>query len=326
MKTRPIGSSGIQASPIVFGAWAIGGTLWGGTDEAAAVDAIRAAIEHGINCIDTAPVYGFGLSETLVGKAVEGKRDQVVIATKCGLRWDIDHGEYQIMMDDKPIHRFLGPDSIRHEVEQSLKRLNTDYIDLLQTHWQEDITPVEDVMETLVQLKQEGKIRAIGVSNCSAERMQRYAAVGPIDSDQEKYSMLDRDIEKDQLPYCKANNISVLAYSPLSMGILTGKLTPERQLSGDDIRQTRPRFSKENRARVIAMLDEMKPVADKYELTSAQLVLAWTIAQPGLTHALAGARNPQQAIENAKAGSVELTADDLDEINRILETNRPNIV
>lgn len=325
MKRRALGQSGIEASVIVLGTWAIGGTWWGGSDEAASIDAIKAAIDNGVNCIDTAAVYGFGLSETLVGKAIEGRRDQVIIATKCGLRWDADIGIPFFELEGKSVNRYLAPDSIRWEVEQSLTRLNIDCIDLYQTHWQEDSTPAEDTMAALLDLKNEGKIRAIGVSNCDANGMKRYTSVGPLDCDQEKFSMLDTEIKNDQLPYCQKNNIALLAYSPMAMGLLTGKLTPERELKEGDVRLVRPRFDKENRARVITMLDEFKPVAARYDLTIAQLVLAWTIAQPGITHVLAGARNADQALENIKAGNTEISESDLKAINQILEKHRANI-
>ncbi len=325
MKYRSLGQSGIDASIIVLGTWAIGGTWWGGADEADSISAIHAAIDNGVNCIDTAAVYGFGLSETVVGKAIKGRRDPLVIATKCGLRWDFDQGQHFFDLEGKSVHRHLAPDSIRWEVEQSLKRLNIDCIDLYQTHWQDDSTPAEDTMAALVELKQQGKIRAIGVSNCDSGRMKQYAIAGPVDADQEKFSMIDLEINHDQVPYCQDNNIAVLAYSPMAMGLLTGKLTPERELKEGDVRLMRPRFSKENRARVITMLDEFKPIAANYDLTIAQLVLAWTIAQPGITHVLAGARNAQQALENVNAGNVEMSEPDLNEIDRILENHRANI-
>lgn len=319
MKCRPLGQSNINASVIAIGTWAIGGTWWGGTDESDSIDAIRAAIDNGVNFIDTAAVYGFGVSETLVGKAIEGRRDQVFIATKCGLRWDFDEGQHFFDLEGKSVHRYLGADSIRWEVEQSLNRLNIDCIDLYQTHWQDPAIPVEETMTALLELKQEGKIRAIGVSNCDSNRMKQYASVGPLDSDQEKFSMLDPEINDDQVPYCIENNVAILAYSPMAMGLLTGKLTPERKLKEGDVRLTRPRFSKENRIRVQTMLKELKPIADQYDLTMPQFVLAWTVAQPGVTHVLAGARNPQQALENAKAGNLEINESDLNTISQILE-------
>jgi len=318
VRYRSLGQSGIQASVVAFGAWAIGGWPWGGTDESNAIAAIHKALDLGMNLIDTAPAYGLGLSEEIVGKALQGRRDKAIIATKCGLVWHTDKGTYYFTEYDKPVYRYLGPESIRYEVEQSLKRLRTDYIDLLQTHWQDPTTPIEDTMGELLRLKDEGKIRAIGVSNVTVEQLEAYRRVGPVDSDQELYSMLDRRIEADLLPYCREHNIAVLAYSPLAQGLLTGKVGPEREFPQGDMRRNNPRFSVENRRHIAAMLDEFRPIADDRGITLTQLVIAWTVAQPGLTHALVGARNPEQVEENAGAGDVELTAEELNVINNAI--------
>ena len=318
MEYRPLGVSGIEASVVGLGAWAIGGWMWGGTDERRSVEAIQASLDAGINFVDTAPAYGMGLSETIVGKAIAGRRDKVFIATKCGIVWHTDKGTPFIDQNGKTMHRYLGPESIRYEVEQSLKRLNIDYIDLYQTHWQDETTPIEETMATLLDLKREGKIRAIGVSNATVEQIEAYRCVGPLDSGQEKYSMLDRGLESDYLPYTLKNNIAVLAYSPLALGLLTGKVSPEREFPADDLRHSNPRFSVESRKQVLAMLDKMRPIAENHGLTLAQLVIAWTTSQPGLTHALVGARNPQQARENAAAGSVALSAEELVTLNKIV--------
>lgn len=326
MLIRPLGESGIEASAVALGTWVSGGWMWGGSEEQESIDAIRAAIDAGITLIDTAPVYGFGRSEELVGRAIEGRRESVIVATKCGLVWDdakgtqgIVGGERFFETDedsagegkDRAVHRHLSPESIRREVEASLRRLKTDYIDLYQTHWQDSTVPIEETMGCLLALKGEGKIRAIGVSNASDEELARYRAVGPVDSDQEKYSMLDRELERTRLPLCLAGNIAVLAYSPLALGLLTGKVGPERTFPTGDLRNSRERFSPEHRASVLAMLDEIREVTEAHGLTFAQLVIAWTIRQPGLTHALVGARTPKQAEENAAAGRVELEPDEL---------------
>lgn len=299
---------------IGFGAWAIGGWLWGGTDRRQAVRAIQAAVDAGVNLIDTAPVYGMGLSEEIVGEAIRGRRERVVLATKCGLVWHTQQGRLFFHQDGKPVHRFLGADSIRYEVEQSLRRLGVETIDLYQTHWQDSTTPIEETMSVLLDLKREGKIRAIGVSNATVEEIERYRRLGPVDSDQEKYSLLDRDHERDLIPYCREHGIAFLAYSPLAYGLLTGKLSPEREFSGDDLRRNNPRFSAENRRRVNAMLERIRPLAQARGLAISQLVLAWTVAQPGVTHALVGARNPEQALENAGAGDVVLSEQEQAEI------------
>lgn len=318
MQQRYLGTSKLKASVVAIGTWAIGGWRWGGTDEADSIRAIHAALDAGINFIDTAPAYGLGLSEEIVGKALQGKRDQAIIATKCGLVWHTDRGTHFFDEFGKPVNKYLGPDSIRYEVEQSLQRLQTDYIDLYQTHWQDVTTPIEDSMAELLRLKEEGKIRAIGVCNATVAEMERYRSLGSIESDQEKYSMLDRKLEVENLPWCQEKNIAFLAYSPLAQGLLTGKMGPERVFSGDDQRNTNPRYSVENRQRIQTLLNGIQPYADKYGLTLGQAVIAWTIAQPGVTHALVGARTVEQAIENAGAGKVELDNDDVEAITALV--------
>jgi methylglyoxal reductase len=314
---RPLGQSGITASAIAHGAWAIGGWMWGGTDEEKSVRSIRASLDAGVNFIDTAPAYGLGLSERIVGQAIQGRRDKVIVATKCGLVWHTNRGNFFVSQNGTRIHRYLGAPSIRHEVEQSLRRLHTDYIDLYQTHWQDDTTPIAETMGTLLELKQQGKIRAIGVSNCTVEQLREYQAVGTVDTAQERYNMLDRALEAEYLPYCKRNNIAVLAYSPLANGLLTGKVDPDRVFPEDDLRHQNPLYTRESRIRVNGMLDQMREVAKKHGLAIGQLVIAWTIAQRGLTHALVGARDAEQAIENA-AAAVTLPAGDLASIGEAL--------
>jgi methylglyoxal reductase len=311
MRYRLLGQSGIEASVVAFGAWAVGGWFWGGADEQESVAAIRGAIDAGITLIDTAPAYGLGHSEEIVGKAIQGRRDKVVLATKCGLVWDSKKGTHFFDELGRPIHRYLGAESIRYEVEQSLRRLQTDVIDLYQTHWQDPTTPIEETMATLLELKREGKIRAIGVSNATTQQMDEYRKSGPLDSDQEKYSMLVRGMDSEQLPYCERNHIAMLAYSPLAQGLLTGKVPVDRVLAEGDLRAESPKFSLVNRQKILGFLEEIRPVADANEATLAQLVIAWTLAQPGLTHALAGARNARQATENAAAGDLVLARSEL---------------
>ena len=304
---RPLGQSGITASAIAHGAWAIGGWMWGGTDEERSVRSIQASIDAGVNFIDTAPAYGLGLSERIVGQAIQGRRDKVILATKCGLVWHTPRGTFFVDQNGTRIHRYLGAQSIRYEVEQSLRRLNTDYIDLYQTHWQDATTPIAETMGTLLELKQEGKIRAIGVSNCSVQQLRQYQDTGTIDTAQERFNMLDRAREAEYLPYCRRHNIAVLAYSPLANGLLTGKVDPDRVFPPDDLRHSNPLYTRESRVRVNGMLDQMREVANRHRLSIGQLAIAWTIAQPGLTHALVGARDATQATENA-AAAVMLTA------------------
>ena len=338
MRYRALGQSGIEASVVGLGAWAIGGWMWGGADDDDSADAIRAAIDAGMNLIDTAPMYGYGHSEEVVGKAIAGRRDRVVLATKCGLRWDLDEprGKFHFAGDDKQIvsgddapykvYRWNDPDSIRHECEQSLRRLGVDHIDLYQTHWQDPTTPIEDTMAGLLKLKDEGKIRAIGVSNATPGDMDRYRAVGPLDADQEKYSMIDRGLEEQSLPYCLKHNVAILAYSPLAHGLLTGKIGPDRTFNEGDLRATRPRFSVDNRRKVAALLDAIRPLAAAHGITLAQLAIAWAMAQPGLTHALVGARTPKQVAENGAAADVTLSGAELKQIDAALAQHAKDVV
>ena len=223
MDTRPLGNSGVRVTPVIFGAWAIGGWMWGGNDERDSIDAIRASIDAGVNTIDTAAIYGFGYSEELVARAIEGRRDKVVIATKCGMRWDSDEGSDPWPQKDNKgrdvvIRKNAKPDSIVYECEQSLRRLRTDVIDLYQIHWPDVSTPVEDSIAAMAKLKQQGKILAIGVSNYDADWIRRASKVAPIDSVQPHYSLLTRGVERDVLPLCREMNIGVIAYSPLERG------------------------------------------------------------------------------------------------------------
>ena len=324
MRTKPIGRSGIEASVVALGTWVMGGWMWGGADEDDSIGAIHAGLDAGINFIDTAPIYGFGHSEIVVGRALKGRRDSVVLATKVGMVPNAPGGRLEFRSTGLgphefghiPVHIYNHPESIRAEVEMSLKRLQTDRIDLIQTHWQEEQTPIEDTMGALLRLKEEGKVRAIGVCNATVAQMDGYRSVGGLDSDQEKYSMLDRKkMEGGQLGYCCENDIAVLAYSPLALGLLTGKVGPERVFPEGDLRRTRDRFSVDNRKRVKELLDSFAPIAAKHDCTLGQLVIAWTTHQPGLTHALVGARTPEQAVENARGGEIELTDEELATMN-----------
>ena len=315
MQTRDIGKSGIEASAIGLGTWAIGGWMWGGTDEAASVAAIRAALDAGVSLIDTAPAYGMGRSEEIVGKAIAGRRDEVVLATKCGLVWHTNGGNHFFDQDGTPVHRYLGPESIAHEIDQSLRRLGTDYIDLYITHWQDPTTPIAETMGALEDLKRAGKIRAIGASNATPADVEAYLAAGTLDAIQEQFSMVHRDIEAELVPLCLRHGVSILSYSSLALGLLTGKIGPDRVFEGDDLRIADPRFSVENRRRVAAFAAEVRPVAAAHGATITELVIAWTLRQPGITFALCGARNPDQARENARAGAIELDARDLARID-----------
>lgn len=324
MQLRSLGTSGIQASAIAMGAWAIGGgSWWGDNDDALSVRAIHAALAEGVNLIDTAPVYGFGHSEEVVGQAIKGRRDQVIIATKCGLRWDGEkHGAYYFERDGRRVFKSQHPDSIREEVEISLRRLGTDYIDLYQTHWPTltpEAEPIAATMACLMQLKQEGKIRAIGASNVSLEQIREYQAHGVLDVVQMRYTMLDRKIEGALLDHCIAQNIAVLAHSPMEHGLLTGKIGMDRVFSEGELRAGKVWFAPANRQRVLSMLDGWQDLTVKYACDIAQLVIAWTIGQPGITHALCGARKPEQVHDNAGAGRLVLEVQDMQRIRRDVE-------
>ncbi len=311
MRFIKLGTTDIKVSVVALGTWAIGGQWWGGTDEKDSIEAIKASVEEGINFIDTAPAYGQGISEQYVARAIEGKRDKVVLATKCGLRWDLARGfHFFDYPSGEPVYRYLGSQSIEHELDMSLKRLKTDYIDLYQTHWQDPTTPISETMETLLRLKEKGKIRAIGVSNASLDQIRQYLKYGALDSDQEKYSMLDRSVENEILPFCQKNSITMLAYSPIEKGLLTGKISPERKFSEGDSRIGDAMFSKENIARTNSLLEKhLKPLADKYNATYGNLAAAWIIRRPNSV-ALLGARNKKQALENVRSGSILIDEED----------------
>jgi len=315
MIRRRLGQSELEVPAIVFGAWAIGGWNWGGSDDEAAMRAIQAGIDAGMNAIDTAPVYGFGHSEEVVGRAIAGRREQVLLLTKVGLRWDDPRGEFYFKTADqlgKPreIWRNGRPDAIAAEVEQSLRRLRTNYLDLVQIHWPDPTTPLSDTLGALAQLVQQGKVRAIGVSNFTPALLQEaQLELGslPLASNQPKYSLVAREAESRLLPWCRERGIGSIVYSPLEQGLLTG-------------RQKRATFTRENRARVNTLLQrEVLPVARRHRATIAQVVLAWTVAQPGVTSAIAGARTADQARENAGAGSLQLDPLELGSIRLAFE-------
>jgi aryl-alcohol dehydrogenase-like predicted oxidoreductase len=312
---RSIGRSGVQASAVGLGTWAIGGWMWGGTDEKQSIAAIHASLDAGVTLIDTAPAYGLGRSEEIVGKALQGRRDKAVIATKCGLVWHTDKGRHFFDQDEKPVHRYLGRDAIFHEVETSLARLGTDYIDLYITHWQDPTTPIEETVRALEDLRSSGKIRAIGASNLSAAELDAYIVTGSLDAIQERFSMIDREIAKDLLPVARQNDVSTLSYSSLALGLLSGTVDPDRTFSGDDQRKDNPRFSVSNRLKAREFAEAIQPVASRHDASIAQTVIAWTLAQEGVTFALCGARNPEQALENAKAGTIRLGREDLSAID-----------
>lgn len=322
---RQIGRSGVNASVVGLGTWAIGGWMWGGTDETESIAAIQASLEAGVTLIDTAPAYGLGRSEEIVGKALAGRRDKAMIATKCGLVWHTQKGNHFFDQDGKPVHRYLGRDTIVHEVEESLRRLGTDYIDLYITHWQDPTTPIEETVAALEDLKQAGKIRAIGASNVNRTELEQYIQTGSLDAIQERFSMIDRKIEADLLPLTVQNGVSTLSYSSLALGLLSGIIGPDRIFAGDDQRKDNPRFSVANRQKAKVFSDAIRPVAERHGASIAQVVIAWTLAQPGVTFALCGARNPAQALDNARAGMLRLGADDLSAIDTAVAAKLANM-
>lgn len=326
MEYRKIGETDLQCSAITFGAWAIGGWRWGGNDRKESIKAIVAAYEHGVTSIDTAPAYGQGLSEEIIAEALQQiPRDKVQILTKYGLRWDVKQGEFWFSskgMDgsDIDLYKLSSKKSIMEECENSLQRLKTDYIDLYQAHWPDSTTPVSETMEAMMRLKEQGKIREAGVCNYSLVQIKETGKTTTLASNQVPYSMVLRDIEKDLVPWCIEHKTSIIAYSPLQRGLLTGKLKPGHVFSEGDHRQGLNYFSFENIERVNKMLGTLQPLAHEKKATLAQLVLRWTIEQPGITIALAGARNEIQAIENAKAADIQLTAQEMKFINGQVQT------
>ena len=324
MKQKPLGNSGLSASIVGLGAWVLGGgPIWGqDTDDAESVRTIQAALDLGINLIDTAPAYGWGRSERVVGRALKGRRDRAIVATKCGLWWEDARGSFFADFDGKKMHRSLRPDTIQIEIENSLRRLDVECIDHYQTHWPSmppDQTPIADTMAVLLKLRQQGKIRAIGVSNVSLDELQENVRCGGIVSDQFRYSMLHREAEADILPHCARHNLATLTYMSLEQGLLTGKIGMDRVFQPGEFRGNthwNDWLIPVNRRRVLDLLASWQDLTDKYACTLSQLVIAWTAAQPGVTHVLAGGRNLAQVTENAKAGELNLEADDVARIRK----------
>jgi aryl-alcohol dehydrogenase-like predicted oxidoreductase len=321
MEYRQLGESELKVSAITFGAWAIGGWMWGGTERKDAIDAIRASIAEGVTSIDTAPIYGMGLSEELTGEALKGlDRTKVQILTKFGMRWDLEKGKLAFKSKDNDgkdinIHKYAGKESVILECENSLKRLGTDYIDLYQIHWNDETTPIEETFEAVLRLKEQGKILEAGVCNYNVEQMKRADGVIKLASNQVPFSMVERAIESELVPFCIENNKSILAYSPLQRGLLSGKIRPGHHFEEGDHRPTTRFFQPENLHRINAFLDEIRPVAESKSVTLAQLVIRWTIDRDGITVALVGARNAEQAIQNARAINIKLGSEEIRYIN-----------
>ena len=323
MEYRILAGTDLELPVITFGAWAAGGWMWGRTERSDAVMAIRDSYNAGVTAVDTAPVYGQGTSEEIVGEALKDiPRSKVQILTKFGMRWDLSSpkGDFAFKSKDNDgqeinLYRYAGKDSIIRECEQSLRRLRTDYIDLYQIHWPDTTTPIAESMEAVNMLIRQGKVRYAGVCNYNVEQMKEAERHVGLASNQVPYSMVKRDIEKDVVPHCIANNRSILAYSPLERGLLTGKMNPGYAFQEGDHRANLYFFKDENIRRTNEFLKKIKPLADAKNITLAQLVLRWTINMPGITIALAGARNSEQAVANAKAGDVKISPDEMEFIN-----------
>lgn len=326
MEYRKIADTDLELPVITFGAWAAGGWMWGRTERKDAVEAIRASYDLGVTAIDTAPVYGQGTSEEIVGEAIKGlDRSKVQILTKFGMRWDLDSpkGDFAFKSksndgQDLDIYRYAGAESIIRECEDSLRRLGTDYIDLYQIHWPDTKTPIAETFEAVSKLVRQGKVRHVGVCNYNVAQMKEAEKTIHLVSNQVPFSMVKRDIEKEVVPHCITNNKAILAYSPLERGLLTGKMKPGYSFQEGDHRASLYFFSDENIHRTNKFLQKIKPLADEKKITLAQLVLRWTLTKPGITIALAGARNAEQAVANAKAGDVRLEQSEMDTINHQL--------
>lgn len=311
MNTRQLGKNGPNLTVVGFGAWAIGGPWqwgWGKVDDNESIKAINTALDNGINWIDTAAVYGFGHSEMVVGKAIKGKRDNVFLATKCGL---VNDGKGEAINNNKP-------ESIRKEIVESLKRLGTDYIDLYQIHWPDPDTPVEESWETMTELKREGKVRFIGVSNFDIPLLERCMKIEHVQSLQPPYSMLNRDYENEIIPYCFKNGIGVVAYSPMQAGLLTGKFDITK-LADDDWRKRSKFFNEPYLSKALKFVDSLKPIAERYNKTVANLSVAWVLKNQAVTSAIVGARNSMQTLENINSAEDFLNNEDYDKINELIK-------
>lgn len=325
MEYRKLVHTDLSLSVVTFGSWAAGGWMWGKADHKAAVEAIKASYDLGVTSIDTAPIYGQGESEKVVGEAIKGiPRDKVQILTKYGMRWDLAKGEFAFKSKnnqgkDIDIYKYAGKESVIKECENSLRRLGTDYIDLYQIHWPDSTTPLSETFEAVERLIEQGKVRYAGVCNYDAALMEDAGKVIDLVSDQIPYSMVNRGTDRETIPYCMRNEKAVIVYSPLERGLLTGKMKPGYAFAEGDHRKNNPFFTDDSIERTNAFLDKLKPLADEKGVTLAQLVIRWTVNHPGVTVALVGARNPAQAIQNAKAADVALSADEMEFINQQIE-------
>src|SRR6202163_472821 len=313
MQTRKLGNSDLHITPVGYGAWAVGGSgwqyAWGSQDDSDSIAAIHRSLELGVNWIDTAAVYGLGHSEEVVARALKswsGPRPYVF--TKCGLRWDTQGN----------VRKVLKADSIQREVEDSLRRLAVDVIDLYQIHWppEPDSGELEEGWSVLARLKQQGKVRWIGVSNFNVQQLRRAQAIAPVTSLQPPYSLVHREIEDEILPYCLLEGIGVIAYSPMASGLLTGAMTRERaaQLLKDDWRSGHPDFTEPNLSRNLALVERLQEISRRHNRSAGEVAIAWTLHNPAVTGAIVGARNARQAEGVMRAGNLSLADNEVCEI------------
>ncbi len=313
MQTQVLGNSDLKITPLGIGAWAIGGSgwafAWGPQDDEDSIRAIRAGLDAGLNWIDTAAVYGLGHSEEVVAKALEGVTKRPYVFTKCERRWD----------ENRNIVKSLKRDSIREECENSLRRLKVDVIDLYQIHWPEPDEDVEEGWEMLAQLKAEGKVRWIGVSNFNVAQLRRAQAIAPVTSLQPPYSIVSPEIEKEILPYCQENNIGTIVYSPMKSGLLTGKMTRERiaSLPDDDFRKRTPNFQEPLLTRNLAVVEKLREIGNRHGRTPGEVAIAWTLRHPAVTAAIVGLRSAEQVGGVIGAADFRLTKDEIAEIAAI---------
>jgi aryl-alcohol dehydrogenase-like predicted oxidoreductase len=299
----------LKVSRVALGTWAMGGWMWGGSDQREAIATIHAALNQGINLIDTAPVYGFGASEEIVGAALDGVRAQTVIATKTGLEWR-----------DGKIYRNATGERILREVDESLRRLRTDYIDIYQVHWPDPLVPVEETAEAMRSLYEQGKIRAIGVSNFSVAQIQRFRKVAPLHVLQPPYNLFERGIEAEILPYCRANGIATLGYGALCRGLLSGRMRPDTLFQGDDLRRVDPKFQAPRFARYLDAVKQLDELAQRrFHRRVIQLAVRWMLDK-GISVALWGGRHPNQLEAALEVAGWSLNAADRALIERIVNT------
>lgn len=313
MQQRRLGRTDMHLTTVGLGTWAMGGPWqfgWGPQDDDEASAAIVAALDQGINWIDTAPAYGLGHSEELVGQVLRRTRHKPFIATKCGLLWN----------DKKEKVSCLERQSIRRECHDSLQRLGIETIDLYQMHWPDPDEAIEGAYEEMAKLVAEGKVRYLGVSNYTLAQLERVARIHPVAALQPPYSMLHREAEDELLAYCAEHDIGVVAYSPMQRGLLTGKFDPERlaALAPDDHRRRHPDFQEPRFTAALELVEQLKLIAARHDRTCAQLAISWVLRRPEVTAAIVGARRPEQITETASASDWDLSSDEIDEIERLL--------